>query len=1400
MVFQKDLIIEQLKPSTTTRMGPSSSSSTGRRRRPKRGTVWTTKRQDYRALLSFVAVLLLVLMLMLPVTALSDDKTKQPPQQQHGGGETTSKMESFLFRSTLDEELEDAPQPTILTLRGGGGSNDGNNDDNDKQEEEDDEESWRTNPGMESKDATPEHTDDTHTPLGLLSHGHDNLNDEPTTPSSLTRLPLLGWWSTFWSHRTEWHTASLLEFSNGTTHRGGAFVPPPLRESTAPPSSSSPASFWNRWMPRPFRLHPAMTTSRENPMTTTTTEPTTTTTHSLEKDTTQDPGGSSSVVSWKQVWWNHAWLDHIPTTSSSRRGTVPPQLVAVVDDHPGWDEPSVPDETTPPSNTSSSTTSTTLEDTSPNDEKPNGVRVQKDDDDDNDDSDHVLLLSKEAVISPPEVTTVEEEDDDDKHHHEKNQALRAKPGELWEFHPDNNNNDKETPERSLNTINDNVLVRLEPPNDPETATSQTDSSKKPMAADIRRSIPDGESTTLPSPQQTHSKPKTKTASSSSKKKKKKKKTTSAVPTTASTQPAVHDTASTTTVLTQPDTNDDDDADDRPLVEEEPTVSMEPTFVDPASSSTETPTSDTSTVTSSSVLSAPDTPTTTHTVQVRMTPYTSSGAWMWVDALLAPGPIQHYLWKPSIALRPLRKTMAHWTGLHGVLSGKPPHGRGPPLESTVSSSSLTLTTTTTNDDNKDGEELVLVTAPTTTTPEQRRLQAIARARETVARVEEEERLQQERRRPRWTAWLRPSRSTRDRTTIGLDEVQFAEDNEDDTSKQTSQTEGSETMDAEISKRPEKDRTNLDTTASQAHESADNNLQETKQQWDEEQEKQARLKEIDRLMAQKSQQMADLATEKDLILNLLHPLWNYTTASTYHELSTARHEATEQEASSSSAATSASSSSLFESITPKREFNFPSDDLVEEYISVLVHSERLVKMNHTDLWRNGDLVETNSDDLDDELDDDDEWLSLEERRRRRARTNGGPQPLPSSQPLYRNGDGGSRWLRIQGLGEKLGQTIEDLAYKAICFQVMAGLARGVAGGLHGINILGHADIGIKAEQPPIMSGPSSAHSGHASTGLYSNADSYARQAFENAISKQQPSSSSSSSNSRKQKKHKLPTMTAAESVQRYAVVETLLSQCQVAMPLLKLFPLVWQRALIGNLVTVITAVIGDFLQGLEFQLLGYKLELALKPITEEDVMKRLQQSSQYHSQPSSSSSYNNGGSGDYRWSHQGASYSYDPRDNHHPHGTDDENDFARSQQAFEAAVQATATDLAESLKFLDKWHERVFLGGDSIRLQVATLIARVVLSLVDDILSDARIDLWSSSSLTMALGGGGKASSSHATSRHASPTNWHMMATMLAGGPTLKAGLYYRTPYHNQRSSTNTARSTSSSSSTAGGQRT
>jgi hypothetical protein len=169
-----------------------------------------------------------------------------------------------------------------------------------------------------------------------------------------------------------------------------------------------------------------------------------------------------------------------------------------------------------------------------------------------------------------------------------------------------------------------------------------------------------------------------------------------------------------------------------------------------------------------------------------------------------------------------------------------------------------------------------------------------------------------------------------------------------------------------------------------------------------------------------------------------------------------------------------------------------------------------------------------------------------------------------------------------------------------------------------------------------------------------------------------------------------------IQRDAVVETLLSHCQISAPLLTLFPIAWQRALLGNIITLVAAVITDFFEGVELQILGHSLSFSFKPITESDMLRHL---------GSSADTFN--------------------RRNR------------VNQEHFEAAVQATANDLAENLKFLDRWHERA-LGSGLLRQQIATLIARVVLTLADDVLSGARMDLW----------------------------------TAQAGGPRLIAGLEYR----------------------------
>jgi hypothetical protein len=149
-------------------------------------------------------------------------------------------------------------------------------------------------------------------------------------------------------------------------------------------------------------------------------------------------------------------------------------------------------------------------------------------------------------------------------------------------------------------------------------------------------------------------------------------------------------------------------------------------------------------------------------------------------------------------------------------------------------------------------------------------------------------------------------------------------------------------------------------------------------------------------------------------------------------------------------------------------------------------------------------------------------------------------------------------------------------------------------------------------------------------------------------------------------------------------------------LKLFPLAWQRALLGNIISLIAAIASDFCDGIQLQILGHQMSFALKPITESDMIRHIGMA----------------GNG---FNHR----------------------RARPEQ-FEAAVRATAEDVSENLQFLDRWHHRA-LGSGMLRAQIANLIARIVLTLADEVLSSARIDLWSAQ----------------------------------AGGPRMLAGLEYRT---------------------------
>ena len=424
---------------------------------------------------------------------------------------------------------------------------------------------------------------------------------------------------------------------------------------------------------------------------------------------------------------------------------------------------------------------------------------------------------------------------------------------------------------------------------------------------------------------------------------------------------------------------------------------------------------------------------------------------------------------------------------------------------------------------------------------------------------------------------------------------------------------------------------------------------------------RVKEIDKLIVEAQENLQKLACEKDVLQRRPNPLWNYTTTEV---------PPTEE----------ANTTASGVGITAARKFNFPPSDLVEEYLDMMFSSRRLIKMNHTFLWKDS---EQNDDDDDESIGDDlltpsaDAHKLYTEKDDEGRRRNG----------RHKNGGGGSWLLRqsIAGgpsLGEKIGEAAEKAAYKAICAAVMSFLARTLSS-LHGINVMKYSDIRLVLEAapdlPPVSAGV-----------IPGSIDNYAQETIKTVIRRK----------AKKQKKRSKSRLSEDAFLQRDAVTEMLLSHVQISAPLLKLFPLAWQRAFLGNIITLATSVMSDFFDGLQFQILGHQLSFAFKPITEADMINHLGLA---------------GGGFNHR--------------------------RARPEQ-FEAAVRATAEDVSEGLKFLDRWHERA-LGSGVLRTQIANLIARIVLTLADEVLSGARMDLWSAP----------------------------------AGGPRMLAGLEYRTSPQN-----------------------
>ena len=419
---------------------------------------------------------------------------------------------------------------------------------------------------------------------------------------------------------------------------------------------------------------------------------------------------------------------------------------------------------------------------------------------------------------------------------------------------------------------------------------------------------------------------------------------------------------------------------------------------------------------------------------------------------------------------------------------------------------------------------------------------------------------------------------------------------------------------------------------------------------EQRRRKRVEEIDHLLQRGGERLLELQCERDDLLQAPNPLFNYTKK---YDPST---------------------NQTFGDVRTVREFNFPPSSLVNEYIGELVSNARLIPMNHTQLWSPG---QSDSFDDDDESVGDDLLTPSADARKLYENLD---QLEKGSVRRHGNGGGGGSWLLRTGfgrnggsLGEKLGETIETAAYKGVCSAVMMVLAR-LLSSLHGVNILSHSDIRVYIEQDPDL--PPVNNNKHFG-------ENYAQETLKRAIRKGSRKKKKRHSSQKSSSRNHGYELSDDAFIQRDAVVETLISHCQISAPLLKLFPLNWQRAMVGNIITLVTAIVSDFVDGIQVQILGHALSVSFKPITEADMFQQI-------------------GVGGFRQNHR-----------------------RTKPDEFEAAVMATAQDICDSLSFLDGWldwaERRV--GGGVLRSQIGNLIARVVLTLVDEVLSGAKLDLWS-----------------------------------------------------------------------------
>lgn len=586
-------------------------------------------------------------------------------------------------------------------------------------------------------------------------------------------------------------------------------------------------------------------------------------------------------------------------------------------------------------------------------------------------------------------------------------------------------------------------------------------------------------------------------------------------------------------------------------------------------------------------------------------YVSSGAWVPIDNLLTIGLASKFSsLRLSRKIRRVRKVSARITGLHGLLSGKPSMVAPEFSDETTIDGTGSVET--------DDESIQSI---------QKQIAAIDKARERVERAEAEEKA---RRRKRSFFGLGPREKPAIASGSKDEEVATSDEEETDEPKVP---------------------------------------QKSPEEIEEEFQRMERVREIDMLISEGQKRLADLICEKDVLQRRPNPLFNYTTVETVVTTEVGNEDENNNNLADSAAKDTNVTTKV--EIQATREMNFPPDDLVAEYLDMMLSTRRLTKMNHTQLWRESENDDEDEDDEDESIGDDLFTPSADVHRLYER------SPSGSSRNGKRNGKkgGGGSWFLRQSigngptLGEKIGQAAETAAYKAITAALMSFLARTISS-LHGINVMKHSDIRLFLEQSPDL--PPLSKDGI----IRGDHNNYAEETIKNVMRRK----------SRRSKKRSSKRRLSEDFVQQEAVTETLLSHVQISAPLLKLFPLAWQRALLGNIIALACALISDFLDGLHFQILGHELSFAFRPITEVDMARHFQMAG----------------------------------------GRFNQRRYKAAE--FEAAIQATAEDLKEELKFLDSWHERA-LGSGVLRTQIADMIARIVLTLTDDVLSGARMDLWS-----------------------------------------------------------------------------